>query len=161
MKIASLRPLKFSANPFVDEWLMLKVDELKSVGLKGPSQRLSHPSEVEMGNNTCSCLVCTYDERYPGGQDPDNLRPVDYQDVIEDLHILNWHMHVIQRQSVIEVEAELKAWIDTHHNGLSKDYNRSPDSVYRDIRSMVQDFDPSDPVPSQGAGSRALGNKGR
>ena len=54
---------------------------------------------------------------------------------------LNWYMHVIWGFAGERVEANLTSWIDGLHNGKSKDYNRSPDSVYRDIRSMVRTFD--------------------
>ena len=59
----------------------------------------------------------------------------------EALLKLNWFMHVIWRFDNDRVEQELCAWIRQHHNGFSKDFNRDPDWVYRDIQQKVCAFD--------------------
>ena len=54
---------------------------------------------------------------------------------------LSWFMHVIWGFDGERTAQELWAWIRSHHNGHSQDYNRDPQAVYRKCQQVVQYFD--------------------
>jgi hypothetical protein len=54
---------------------------------------------------------------------------------------LSWHFQKIEGLDRVGAKRALKEWIDTKHNGLSDDYNRSPKDVYKQIDRIVESFD--------------------
>jgi len=62
---------------------------------------------------------------------------------------LTWFMQVVGGFDAERTVAELRAWIDQFHNGLSQEYNEHREGVYRKVRDGVRGFDP-DKVGSKG-----------
>lgn len=55
---------------------------------------------------------------------------------------LCWWLHVIRGLTGPAAEAELWAWIQAHHNGQSREFNRNPQAVYRKALAVVRAFKP-------------------
>jgi len=54
---------------------------------------------------------------------------------------LNWYFGAVCGWCAEDREEALIRWIDTRHNGMSKDYARNPEVVHRQIRHIVLHFD--------------------
>ncbi len=59
----------------------------------------------------------------------------------ESLLMLNWYFQAIEGKKPHETAPILKRWIAEKHNGMSKDWISSPVGVYKQIDSMVANFD--------------------
>jgi len=60
----------------------------------------------------------------------------------KQMWLLTWHQKEIERKSDEDTIGLLNWWIETKHNGLSKDWDRDPKGVYKEIERMVAGFKP-------------------
>ena len=58
----------------------------------------------------------------------------------DSLMALNWEYQVCQGLSPSQTEKKLRAFMETHHNGCSKDWNRNRRIVYQHISRMVNNL---------------------